>query len=265
MTISVLYFGDIVGRPGLEAIRELLPELKAELQPDVVFANIENASHGHGVSKVRYDELVAAGIDGFSGGDHIWNNPDIMKYLDRQDVLIARPANYSDAPGKGYCDIIIKGKRVRVISLLGRVFMSQQVENPFRVIDDLLSKTHPKADVTILDMHAEATSEKRSMATHLDGRVSLQVGTHTHVPTADAQILPGGMGFISDLGMVGPTDSSLGAAKEPVLRNFLTGMPWRYSLATGQCELGAVFARINVETGKTEHIQHIRRITKHSY
>jgi 2',3'-cyclic-nucleotide 2'-phosphodiesterase len=265
MTISVLYFGDIVGRPGLEAIRELLPALREEFAPDLVLANIENASHGHGVTRERYDELVSAGIDAFTGGDHMWNNADIIPHLDRQDVLIARPANYPDAPGKGYTDIIIKGKRVRIISLLGRVFMSQQVDNPFRTIDTLLAQTHPKADVTILDFHAEATSEKRAMAEHVGGRVQLQIGTHTHVPTADAQVLPSGTAFISDLGMVGPTDSSLGAAKDPVVRNFLTGMPWRYSLATGQCELGAVFCRIDVDASKAESITHIRRFTTHSY
>jgi metallophosphoesterase (TIGR00282 family) len=260
MKISVLYFGDIVGRPGREAIAEALPQLREEFQPDLVLANIENATHGRGVMKKHYDELRRLGIDAFSSGDHIWHNEDIFPHLDNPDVTIARPANYGDVQGRGYVDIIVKGKRVRVVNLLGRVFTGANVDNPFHTADKVLAQ-QPAADVVIVDFHAEATSEKRMLAEYLDGRAQLVVGTHTHVPTADAQILPHGTAFISDLGMVGPKDSSLGAEKTSILKSFLTGQPWRYSLGEGECELGAVFCEIDVDAKQALSISHIRRFT----
>jgi metallophosphoesterase (TIGR00282 family) len=260
MEIKLLYFGDIVGEPGRDAIAELLPQLREEFQPDVIFANGENATHGKGISLGHYHELKGYGIDAFTTGDHIWQSIDIVSELDHPDILVARPANYAGAPGRGYLDLTVCGKRLRLINLLGRVFTGANVDNPFLTLDTILSV--PGYDLAILDMHAEATSEKRMMAEYADGRVALVVGSHTHVPTADAQILEKGTGFISDLGMVGPKNSSLGADKEPVLKNFLTGLPWRYSLASGQCELGAIFARIDAETGHTVHLEHIRRFTQ---
>ena len=260
MNISVLYFGDIVGRPGREALAELLPKLREELQPDLILANIENATHGRGVKKKHYDELRGLGIDAFSSGDHIWQNEDILPHLDKPDVMIVRPANYVDAPGKRYLDMTIKGKRVRIINLMGRVFTGANVDNPFHTFDEILT-IQPKPDVVLVDFHAEATSEKRMLAEYLDGRAQLVVGTHTHVPTADAQILPKGTGFITDLGMVGPKDSSLGAEKTSILKSFLTGLPWRYSLGEGECELGAVFCEIHVESMQAVSINHIRRFT----
>jgi len=259
MEIRVLYFGDIVGEPGRAAMAELLPALRDEFQPDVIFANAENATHGKGVRYEHYRELKALGIDAFSTGDHIWQSPDIASEMDNPDLMLIRPANYAGTPGKGYLDLVIKGKRLRLINLLGRVFTGANVDNPFLTLDTILDE--PGYDLAIIDFHAEATSEKRMLAEYADGRAQLVVGTHTHVPTADAHILPKGTGFISDLGMVGPHDSSLGADKEPVLKNFLTGLPWRYSLAAGQCELGAVFASIDVEQRCVTHIEHVRRFT----
>lgn len=260
MDFSVLFIGDIVGRPGREAVAQLLPDLREKYQPDLVLANCENVTHGHGIMRKHYDELRALGVDGFTSGDHIWNNDDIIPHLDNPDVLIARPANYRNAPGRGFFDVTVKGKRVRVINLLGRVFTGANVDNPFHVADELIA-AHPVPDAVIVDMHAEATSEKRALAEYLSGRVQLVVGTHTHVPTADAQILHNGTGFISDLGMVGPRDSSLGAEKEPIIKNFLTGLPWRYSLGEGECELGAVFCTINFDEKKAISLEHIRQFT----
>lgn len=259
MEIRILYFGDIVGEPGRKAVAELLPALRDEFQPDIIFANAENATNGKGVSLDHYKELISLGIDAMSSGDHIWQSPDITAEMDRPDLMLIRPANYNNAPGRGFLDLTVKGKRLRLINLFGRVFTGANVDNPFLKLDDILNE--PGYDLAVVDFHAEATSEKRMLGEYADGRAQLVVGTHTHVPTADARILPKGTAFISDLGMVGPTDSSLGADKEPVLKNFLTGLPWRYSLATGQCELGAVFATIDAENKRATHIEHVRRFT----
>ncbi len=260
MTFNVLYFGDIVGEPGREAVAELLPALKEQYQPDLILANGENTTHGRGLNRKHYDYLRGLGIDGFSSGDHIWAFKDFVAELDKPDVMVTRPANYPEAPGKGYRDFIVKGKRVRLINLLGRVFMPSQVDSPFHTLDALLAE-QPAADAVIVDFHAEATSEKRALAEHANGRVQLVVGTHTHVPTADAQILASGTAFISDIGMVGPQDSSLGADKKEVLKSFLTGLPWAYTVSTGQCELGAIFCSIDFEARRAVHIEHIRRFT----
>lgn len=260
MELKVIFIGDIVGRPGREAVAELLPGLKEEFQPDLIIANAENATHGHGLSLDHYRYLQHLGIDAFTMGDHVWERPDLIPEMDRPDMQLVRPANYHNAPGKRFLDITILGKRLRLINLLGRVFMRDSTDNPFHVVDELLA-IGPKPDLVIVDFHAEATSEKRMMGEYLDGRAQLVVGTHTHVPTADAQILPKGTAFISDLGMVGPKDSSLGAEKSEVLKNFLTGLPWRYSLGEGQCELGATFCVIDVTSQKATHIEHIRRFT----
>lgn len=275
MEISLLFIGDIVGRPGREAVAELLPNLKEKYQPDLIFANIENATHGRGVSKEHYHELKALGIDAFTSGDHIFALKEILPDLDRPEVMVLRPANYTDAkwlkddgaeetvvvPGKGWLDLEVKGKRLRLINLLGSVFTTPNVANPFLEADKIL-REYPAPDLAVVDFHAEATSEKRCLAEYLDGRVQLVVGTHTHVPTADAKILSGGCAFISDLGMVGPEDSSLGAEKSPIIKSFLTGLPWAYSLSTGQCELGAVFCKIDASAGKATHIEHIRQFTR---
>ena len=211
MLFSVLYFGDIVGQPGREALAELLPALRAEFEPDLVLANAENATHGKGLSRRHYEYLLSLGIDAFSGGDHIWQGESVVLEDDHR-VLLARPANYPKAPGNRFLDLTVKGKRVRLINLQGRAFMSPNVDSPFAAFDALAAEL-PKPDAIIVDFHAEATSEKRCFAEYVDGRAQLVVGTHTHVPTADAQILPGGTAFISDLGMTGPQNSSLGADK----------------------------------------------------
>lgn len=263
MKISVLYIGDIVGEPGREAVAALLPELVKQYDPDLILANADNVTHGRGFNRRHYDELRRLGIDGFASGDHIWQYEDFVKELDKPDVMVARPANYYKAPGKGFIDFVVKGKRVRLVHVLGQVFMGPKVDSPFHVFDRVAAE-HPKPDLIITDIHAEATSEKRCFAEYLDGRALMVVGTHTHVPTADAQILASGTAFITDIGMVGPQDSSLGADKNEVLKNFLTGMPWRYSLGTGQCELGAVFCTIDLTENRAIHIEHIRRFFPHS-
>jgi metallophosphoesterase (TIGR00282 family) len=258
MEFSLLYFGDVVGEIGLEALADALPGLKDEFKPDLILVNLENVSQGKGVKIREYQKLLSLGIDAFSGGDHMWRFDEISDLLDKPDTMIARPANFPNSPGRGYLDLTVMGKRVRLISLMGRVFMHAQIDSPFSKLDAILAEG-PKPDVVIVDFHAEATSEKRALAEYGAERVQLQVGTHTHVPTADAQILSSGTGFITDLGMCGPTDSSLGADKQEALKGFLTGRPWRYTLAAGQCELGAIFAKISFDEKRTTHIEHVRR------
>lgn len=260
MTFSVLYFGDIVGHPGRDALAELLPELKKQYDPDLILANCENATHGLGFSRSHYDELRALGIDGFSSGDHIWHNRDFVAEMNNPEIMVTRPANYPDAPGRGYLDFVVKGKKVRLINLQGRVFTGSMVDSPFHTFDRLMETLAP-VDAVLVDFHAEATSEKRCLAEYVSDRAQLVVGTHTHVPTADAQILDSGAAFISDLGMVGVKDSSLGADKSAAIKSFLTGLPWHYTVSTGQCELGAVFCRIDLSLKRAEHIEHIRRFT----
>ncbi|MEI6477641.1 MAG: TIGR00282 family metallophosphoesterase [bacterium] len=258
MNINVLYFGDIVGESGRDTVAELLPGLIEEYDPDLILANADNATHGRGFSLKHYEELTKLGIDGFASGDHIWRYEDMVSALDDPRTMVARPANHHKAPGRGYLDFVVKGKRVRLIHLVGQVFMPTHVDSPFHTLDRIVALT-PTPDVVIVDFHAEATSEKRALAEYAAGKAQMVVGTHTHVPTADAQILASGTAFISDLGMVGPQDSSLGADKNEVLKNFLTGLPWRYSLGTGQCELGAAFCTIDLSKGVATHIEHIRR------
>lgn len=262
MEISILYIGDIVGEPGREAVAELLPALKKDFDPDLILANGENATHGRGFSKSHYEYLRGVGVDAFSSGDHIWHSSnDFIAELDDPKLQVTRPANFVNAPGKGFLDITVKGKRIRLINLMGRVFTgANNIDSPFYTFDKLAAE-QPEPDAIIVDFHAEATSEKRAFAEYVDGRALLVVGTHTHVPTADAQILPQGTAFISDLGMTGPQDSSLGADKSEVIKNFLTGLPWRYNVGTGQCELGAIFSRLDLSSKRALHIEHIRRFT----
>ncbi len=257
MDLSVLFFGDVVGEPGRDFLAEQLPLLREKYKADLVVVNAENATHGHGLNTTHYKELKKLGIDVFTMGDHIWNQQDLIPTLEAKNEPIMRPANYSQAPGKAFVDVVVLGKRVRVLNLVGRVFMRDSVDNAFRTFDEIIAKA-PTPDLVIVDYHAEATSEKRCFAEYVDGRAQLVVGTHTHVPTADAQVLSGGTAFISDLGMVGPQDSSLGADKFGPINNFLTGMPWRYTVAPGAAELGAVHCIINVQDRKATSIQHIR-------
>jgi metallophosphoesterase (TIGR00282 family) len=262
MEIRILAIGDIVGRPGREAVAALLPQLREQYQPDLVIANAENATHGHGCNADHARYLVQKlQIDVLTMGDHVFNQDDTRSLLEDPSFPIVCPANFpSRVPGKRWVDVVVKGKRVRVINPIGRVFMGvgPHLESPFTAVETALNAT-PSPDVVVVDIHAEATSEKKALALAFDGRVSLVYGTHTHVPTADAQVLPAGTGYISDLGMVGPIDSCLGADAKPIISNFLTGLPWRYSVAVGRCELGACFCTVDVTANRVTSIEHIRQ------
>lgn len=258
MILSTLYFGDVVGEAGINAIALALPELIEEYKPDLLLANIENISHGRGVHPIQYQQMLDLGFEGFTSGDHVWHFKETLSLLDQPNCVLLRPANYANCPGKGFIDLTVKGKRLRLVSLQGRVFMSSNLDNPFTVFDKIY-EIGPQPDLIFVDFHAEATSEKRSFAEYVLGRAQLVVGTHTHVPTADAQIIENKTAFISDIGMNGPHDSCLGAEKEQIIKSFLTGLPWRYNLGAGECELGAVYSKIDLGNKLPLEIKHIRR------
>ena len=253
--VRILCIGDIVGKPGRRCVAALVPALRRELAVDVVVANGENAAAGRGLTVSTSKDLFAAEIDVITSGNHIWDQKDIIPLLDT-DVPILRPANYPEgAPGRGICTF----GPLTVINLMGRTFM-YEIDDPFRVADRLLASVAP-GSVVLVDMHAEATSEKIAMGWYLNGRVSAVVGTHTHVPTADQRVLPGGTAFVSDLGMCGPRDSIIGVEIEPVIRKFLTGMPARFIVAeqTKIVQFNSVLIDIDDATGHARSIERVDR------
>ncbi len=253
--MRVLMIGDIVGKPGRRAVAALVPALRRELRIDVVVGNGENAAAGRGLSIKTARDLFNGGIDVITSGNHIWAQPDIIPQLE-SDAPIIRPANYPDAaPGKG----VTSFGGLTVINLMGRTFM-YEIDDPFRAADRLLAAIPPGSAI-LVDMHAEATSEKFAMGWYLDGRVSAVVGTHTHVPTADQRLLPKGTAFVCDVGMCGPRDSIIGVDPAPVIRKFLTGMPARFTVAEGSpaVQFNSVLVEIDNATGRAVSIERVDR------
>lgn len=248
----ILAIGDIIGKPGRETVQKLLPGLKQHYQLDMVIANAENAAGGLGLTPATAEELLDAGIDVLTSGNHIWQHKEIYAYLD-EDVPILRPLNYPPGvPGRGYLAI---GRTV-VVNLIGRTFMAN-FDCPFRAMDKLLSELEVEQPVIIVDFHAEATSEKVAMGRYLDGRASAVLGTHTHVGTVDAQILPQGTAYITDIGMTGPSNSVIGDDAEAVLQRFLTMMPHRLSVGKGKTIFNSVLTKIDDDSGKAISIDRI--------
>ena len=263
--MKILFFGDIIGKIGRQAIKEILPKLKKEYQPDLVVANVENLAHGIGVTKKTLDEMIEAGIDFFTSGNHIFKKPEAEELLKANDSVILRPANYpGDVPGAGFRVIEVGSRSVLVINLMGQVFIKEEFDNPFKKIDEILEKVDQKnLAATIVDFHAEATSEKVAFGWHVDGRVSAVLGTHTHVPTADAKILPQGTAYITDVGMVGAVDSIIGDRKEPLLASFLTGSAPKVEIPEeGEVEVNAVLLEVSPKTRKAKKIKRIDRKVK---
>ena len=247
--------GDAVGRPGRRALSVLVPKLRRELAIDVVIANGENAAAGRGLTLNSAEEMFAAGVDIITSGNHIWDQKEIVSHLEDDDLPVARPLNYpAGAPGRG----IIQHKGITVINLQGRVFMAN-IDCPFRAADAALASLPPNS-IVIVDMHAEATSEKVATGRYLDGRVSAVLGTHTHVATADARILPKGTAFVCDVGMTGAKDSIIGDDVDCVIRRFLTAMPVRLEVATGpDLILNSVLIEVDEETGRARRVQRVDR------
>ncbi len=253
----ILAIGDVVGKPGRQALDMFLPQIKKEYGIDLTIVNAENSAGGIGVTPETAEELLKAGADVMTSGNHIWAHKTILPCLDSEMPLI-RPLNYPPGvPGKGY---IIKNG-VLVVNLIGRTFMNNY-DCPFRTMDALLTQLENKPPTIFVDFHAEATSEKVALGRYLDGRVTAVLGTHTHVGTIDAQILPKGTAYVTDIGMVGPTDSIIGDDPENVLQRFLTQLPHRLSAGTGKSVINAMLVKVNDITGKAISIERIQRETE---
>ncbi len=249
----ILVIGDIVGKPGRRAVAQLLPRLRSELDLDLVIANGENAAGGIGLTPDTADELFESNVDIITTGNHVWAQKELVPYLD-SGVSVIRPLNFPPGvAGRGY----LTRDNVAVVNLIGRTFMGNFVDCPFRTMDALLADL--KTPVIIVDFHAEATSEKIAMGRYLEGRVSAVLGTHTHVATADALVLSGGTGYVTDIGMVGPMDSIIGDDTESVLQHFLKGLPHRVSVGRGRTMLNSILLNIDEKSGKAKSIERVYR------
>lgn len=256
--LNILFIGDIVGNPGREAISLFLDELKAEYAIDITIANAENAAGGKGLTKEIAEELYAAGVEFITMGNHVWDQRAIMKFIDGEARLI-RPANYPiGAPGKGYGIIRKSGVKVGVINLSGRVYLPP-LEDPFSMGIRLVNEIAKETPIILVDIHAEATSEKIALGWFLDGKVTAVLGTHTHVQTADARLLEQGTAYITDVGMTGPRDSVLGVKKELIINRFLTQMPVKFEIATGPIQINAVMISVDDHSGKALQIIPIQK------
>ncbi len=258
--MKILFIGDIVGRPGRRAVAGLLPGLVQEKEIDFVIANAENAAGGMGITAEVVEELLGMGIDVLTGGNHIWKNRPAYAIIEGEERLL-RPANYpAGAPGRG-CAVYrpASGGPVAVLNLMGRVFM-EAIDCPFQVGAKEVERLQQEARIILVDMHAEATSEKLAMGWFLDGKVSAVLGTHTHIQTADERILPKGTAFITDVGMAGPQDSILGVRPELIVERFLRRMPNRFELAGGTAQMDAVALEIENDTGNAKAIEKIHRL-----
>lgn len=256
--MKILFIGDIVGRSGREAVLAELENLKYKEGIDFCIANGENASGGLGMSRRAYEELKSAGIDYFTMGNHTFSKPDAGHLLSEGEN-ICRPANYTDfCPGEGYAIVTdSKGRKIAIMNLMGTVYNDIALTNPFLAADELIEKIKNVTNIIILDFHAEATSEKIAMGQYLDSRVSAVVGTHTHVQTADAMILPGKTAYITDVGMTGPQASVLGMKSEIAIKRFLTGEKVRYEQSRNKAVIHAVIIEIADETGNALSIKAI--------
>jgi metallophosphoesterase (TIGR00282 family) len=257
--MRLLFLGDVVGRPGRRALRTLLPVLIAREGVDFVVANCENAAGGKGVDPDSAEELLDAGVDVLTSGNHVWQHPAIVQYMSESRRLL-RPENFPrGVPGAGWA---VHGNRraqtpVGVLNLIGRVFMGP-ADCPFRAAEEAVEELRRQAKVILVDMHAEATSEKVAMGRFLDGKVSAVVGSHTHVQTADDEILPGGTAYLTDAGMCGPESSVLGVKSEQVLRRFLTQMPTRFEVAPGPVMVQGALIDIDPTSGRATAVRRVR-------
>ncbi len=253
--ISILFLGDVIGKPGRSIVKHYLDAL--DNKPDLIIANVENAAHGFGVAQNNLSELKEIGISVFTGGNHTFDRKEIFDFIDQEPYLL-RPANYPETtPGRGFCFAPVKDKQVAILNLMGRVFM-EPLRSPFLVADELLPEISKKTNIIIIDMHAEATAEKVAMGLYLDGRVSAVLGTHTHVQTADERILAKGTAYLTDLGCCGPTDGVIGMDKQAVFRRMIDQLPARFEVAAGPSALHGAQLIIDSQTGKAISIQRVQ-------
>ncbi len=255
--MRIIFIGDIVGSPGRKIVHDRLADILAQSAVDLCIANGENSASGFGITPRLAEELFAAGIEVLTGGNHIWDRKEIFDFLPHEPRLL-RPANFPNgAPGSGlFTGSSRSGIPFAVLNLQGRTFMAP-LEDPFRTAQRELARIPPEVKVIVVDMHAEATSEKQAMGWFLDGKVSAVVGTHTHVPTADNHVLPGGTAYITDVGMTGPHDSVIGMEKQAILQRFLDAMPARFSVAEGDIQMNAVLLDVDESTGRARSIERL--------
>lgn len=259
LMFNILFIGDVVGRPGREALKQFLPALVDEYSVKFCIANAENAAGGFGLTREVADDLFGLGIHVLTSGNHIFDKREIIAHFDREPRIL-RPANYPEkTPGRGaFISEMEDGVQVAVLNLMGRVFIDN-IDCPFKKADEEISKIAETTRLIFVDMHAEVTSEKVAMGRYLDGRVSAVVGTHTHVQTADECVLPQGTAYLTDAGMTGPSDSVIGVKTEVAISRFLSRLPKRLETATGKGQLRAVVVSVDPETGRAKKIQRIQR------
>lgn len=257
--MNILFIGDIVGNPGRKTIKELLSSIKNDENIDICIANGENSAGGVGLTYPVAQELYKMGIDGMTLGNHTWSKREIVNFID-DDKNLVRPANFSDGlPGQGSAIITNKNCSIGIVNVQGRVFLDG-ADCPFIAAKREVEKLKKQVKVIIVDMHAEASSEKCALAWYLDGTVSAVLGTHTHVQTADERILPCGTAYITDVGMTGPYEGIIGVDKDIIINRFLTNMPERFEIAKGRTQLNAVVMNIDEKCGRCIEIKRINRI-----
>ena len=253
--LKLLFIGDIVGRPGRDIVVDKVPKLRRELNLDFVIANAENAAAGAGITGAIAKSLLESGVDAITLGDHVWDQRGWEHEITQID-RVCRPANLAPrCPGWDHLIVEARGFRVAVFTVLGRSFMNMKSDDPFAAADRLIEQLRPQCDAIVAEIHAEATSEKQAMGWYLDGRVTAVLGSHTHVPTADARVLPKGTAFICDLGMTGPYESVLGREISPVIERFRDGMPRRFEVATGDVRLSGVVIEIDASSANAKSIE----------
>jgi 2',3'-cyclic-nucleotide 2'-phosphodiesterase len=255
--VNVLFIGDIVGEPGRKAVKQLVPQLRTRFNLDAVIANGENSAGGAGITPRTAEEIFSAGVDVMTTGDHLWDQKEVMELLD-QEPRFLRPLNYPPGTiGRGAAVFQIPGRgTIAVVNVQGRVFMPD-LDNPFTTTEAEIPRLHEKTRVVIVDVHAEATSEKIALARMLDGQVSAVIGTHTHVQTADEQIFPGGTAFLCDAGFTGAHESILGREIEPIIKRFVTHTPQRFGVAKDRIFLQGVVIDIDEITGRARRIHRV--------
>ncbi|HEU6446882.1 MAG TPA: TIGR00282 family metallophosphoesterase [Verrucomicrobiae bacterium] len=255
--MKILFIGDIVGQPGRNAVKALLPELRSRHRLDFVIANGENAAGGNGITPKTAAEIFSAGVDVITSGDHLWDQKEVMELLANEPRFL-RPLNYPpEVPGRGSGIFEINNLKIGVLNAQGRTFMQPQLDNPFPLAEVEVKKLRATTKIIFVDFHAEATSEKIGFARFLDGTVSAVIGTHTHVQTADEQIFPHGTAFLCDAGFTGPQESVLGREVEPVVKRFLTSMPQRFEVAKARVMLHGAVIEIDEKTGHALKIQRV--------
>ena len=253
--MNILAVGDIVGAVGVKELQKRLQKIRQEYNIDFVIVNGENAAEGMGITEKNFKDILSGGADCVTMGNHTWGKKEIFKFIEHPKII--RPANYPEGVcGKGYNIYKCKDKKIAVMNAMGQAEINIMVDNPFEVTSKIVEKIKNEADIIILDFHAEATAEKKAMGYHLDGKITAMFGTHTHVQTADEQILEQGTGYITDIGMTGPKDSVIGMNKEVALKRFRTALPERYQIATGDAMFNSIMFKIN-ESDKVESIVRI--------